>query len=99
MKEKNQTMSNSKRAKRKKGNSLERLQARHGPRCSCNSPRPAVANLIPSKTARIRKTARGDTQHKFQNLNSLQPSETGMAAEAVADRSGSGLTNVTTVQP
>ena len=52
-------------------NPLERLQTRHGPRCSCNSPRPAVANLAPPKTARIRKTARcdtTDTQHQTQKL-------------------------------
>ena len=52
-------------------NPPERLQTRHGPRCSCNSPRPAVANLVPFKTARIRKTARcdtTDTQHQTQKL-------------------------------
>ncbi len=36
-------------------NSLERLKTGHGPRCSCNSPRPAVTNLVPIKTAGIRK--------------------------------------------
>ena len=54
-------------------NPLERLQTRHGPRCSCNSPRPAVANLVPPKTAMIRKTARcdtTDTQHQTQKLTS-----------------------------
>ena len=71
-------------------NPHERLQTGHG---SGNSPRPAVANLVASKTARIRKTARCDTSTKLKN--SLQPLETGMAAKAVANRSGSGLANVT----
>ncbi len=50
-------------------NQLELLQTRHGPRCSCNSPSPAVAYLVSLKTARIRKTARCDTtktQHQTQ---------------------------------
>jgi hypothetical protein len=48
-------------------NSLKRLQTRHGPHCSCNSPRPTVTNLVPSKTARIRKTAQCNTTNSVAN--------------------------------
>ncbi len=79
-------------------NPRERLQTRHGPRCSCNSPRPAVADLIPMKTARIRKTARCNTTANTKLKHSPQSLEMGMATEAVADRSGSNLTNATIFQ-
>jgi hypothetical protein len=52
-------------------NPLERQQPRHGPRCSCNSTSPDIANLVPFKAARIRKTAQLNTTDTLQQTQKL----------------------------
>ncbi len=95
----------SRRAKwmmRERGRSpLERLQTRHGHRCSCYCLRPAVANFVRLKAALKRwNCVTMKSIHQRENLKySLKQLETGMTAEAVANRSGPRFANATSVQP
>ncbi len=67
---------------------------------AATAPTPPTPILFPPRLPASEKDARYDTPPTLSTKlkNSLQRLETGMAAEAVADRSGSSLTYVTVVK-